>query len=412
MCSGQEKSCSREPQQSVDAEQLGAVNAAVDLLVELWAGGAPPAQVWGRQYDLGLAWVDFPLGLGGLGLALEVQEHVDDRLRRAGVPANRFENFVGLGMAARTLLAHGSAELQRRLLRPIFTCEEIWCQLFSEPGAGSDLASLATMAVRDGDEWIVNGQKVWTSFGHRARWGLLIARTDPDVPKHRGLTFFVADMSADGIEVRPIRQITGRAEYNEVFLTDVRVPDSARLGEPGDGWRVTLSTLTQERVAVGSMALEGRGNGPIGALTSLWDRMPDRDPAIRDRICRLWIRAEAVRLTMLRAQAAPTRPGPRPEAAVVKLLVSELRPRIYEECVNLLGAHGLLFDSYDTHPPTEDLSLQHAFLDSRQLTIGGGTSEIARNILGERILGLPAEPRVDRDLSWNQTRRGTNRAPR
>ena len=188
--------------------------------------GAPQEEFWAAQFDLGLAWIHFPEGKGGLGLDPGFQDLVDERLIAANAPQNLLRNMMGVGMAGPTLIAFGTEEQQRRLLRPTFTCEEIWCQMFSEPGAGSDVASLSTSAVRDGDEWVVNGQKVWTSMAHVARWGLLLVRTDPDVPKHRGLSYFYIDMHQPGVEVRPLRQMTGEAEFNEIFFTDARVPDT------------------------------------------------------------------------------------------------------------------------------------------------------------------------------------------
>jgi len=189
------------------------------------------------RYDAGLAWVSFPEGHGGLGLPRALQPEVDRLFDKAGAPDNnRRANGIGLGMAAPTILAFGTEEQKRRFLKPLWTGEEVWCQLFSEPGAGSDLAAVATRAVRDGEDWVVNGQKVWTSGAHHARFAILLARTDPDVPKHRGLTYFLCDMTVPGVDVRPLRQITGEAEFNEVFLTDVRIPDGQRLGAEGQGW--------------------------------------------------------------------------------------------------------------------------------------------------------------------------------
>src|SRR3954466_3226531 len=193
------------------------------------------------QYDAGLAWVGFPEGLGGLALPRHLQRVVNEQLVAAGAPDNNPRKIgIGLGMAAPTILAYGTDEQKQRWLRPLWTGEEVWCQLFSEPGAGSDLAALATRAVRDGEDpgadWLVNGQKVWTSMAHEARWAILIARSDPDVPKHQGLTYFVIDMTAPGVEVRPLRQLTGEAEFDEVFFSDVRIPDAQRLGEVGEGW--------------------------------------------------------------------------------------------------------------------------------------------------------------------------------
>ena len=182
---------------------------------------------------------------------------VDTTLRPAGAPIPFLRNPIGYGMAAPTVAAHGTDGQKARYLRPLFTGEEIWCQLFSEPGAGSDLAGLSARAVRDGDEWVVNGQKVWTTLAHLARWGMLVARTDPDQPKHKGLTYFVVDMGAPGVEVKPLRQITGEAEFNEVFLSDVRIPDADRLGDVGEGWRVSLTTLMHERVSIGGLVVPG-----------------------------------------------------------------------------------------------------------------------------------------------------------
>ncbi len=225
----------------------------------------PPAET-GRldflraRFDAGLAWVHFPEGLGGLGLPRSLQAVVDAELEAAGAPDNDPRRIgIGLGMAAPTILQYGTDEQKARFLRPLWTGEEVWCQLFSEPGAGSDLAALGTRAVREGDGWVVDGQKVWTSSAHLARWAILIARTDPDVPKHRGITYFVCDMTDPGVEVRPLRQITGEAEFNEVFLTGVRIPDDRRLGGTGDGWRVAQTTLNNERVAIGGMRLPPRG---------------------------------------------------------------------------------------------------------------------------------------------------------
>ena len=250
----------------------------------------------GAQYDRGLAWVHFPEGSGGLGLSPTLQRHVDGRLRAAGARAPHGTLFFGLSLAGPTVATHGSDELRPRALRPMFTGEEIWCQLFSEPGAGSDLAGLATRAVKDGDEWIVNGQKVWNTLAHLADRGMLVARTDPELPKHKGLTYFMVDMHAPGVEVRPLRQITGEAEFNEVYLTDVRIPDADRIGDIGDGWRVSMTTLMNERTTIG-----GASNGatrratPIAEAMDLWSKRTDKDPVLRDRLARLYVDFETLR---------------------------------------------------------------------------------------------------------------------
>src|ERR1700757_3964840 len=206
------------------------------LLADHPPASTPAQEFWGAQFDLGLAWVQFPEGHGGLGLSPQMQGVIDERLRAAGAPSPFGRNPIGIGMGAPTVESHGSEAQRQRYLRPLFTCEDVWCQLFSEPGAGSDVASLATRAVRDGDEWVLNGQKVWTSFAHHARFGMVLARTDPEAEKHKGITYFVVDMHAPGVDVRPLRQMTGDAEFNEVYFTDVRIPDSERLGAAGDGW--------------------------------------------------------------------------------------------------------------------------------------------------------------------------------
>src|SRR5262245_4830095 len=232
---------------------LERVDALIDdLLAEHDPRVTEPFVFRGAQYDRGLAWVHFPEGFGGLGLPPQLQRHVDKRLRIAGSRAPHGTLFFGLSLAGPTVVTHASDELRRRALRPMFSGEEIWCQLFSEPGAGSDLAGLATRAIRDGDEWSVNGQKVWNTLAHVADRGMLVARTDPELPKHKGLTYFMLDMRQPGVEVRPLRQITGEAEFNEVYMTDARIADADRIGGIGDGWRVSMTTLMNERTTIGA----------------------------------------------------------------------------------------------------------------------------------------------------------------
>jgi alkylation response protein AidB-like acyl-CoA dehydrogenase len=363
----------------------------------------------GAQYDLGLAWVHFPEGFGGLGIGPKLQRLVNEEVAAAGGPSPYYRNPIGHGMGAPTVVTHGSEAQKRRYLRPLFTGEEVWCQLFSEPGAGSDVASLSTRAVRDGDEWIVNGQKVWTTLAHLSRWGMLVARTDPEQPKHKGLTYFVVDMHAPGVEVKPLRQMTGEAEFNEVFFTDVRIPDAERLGDVGDGWRVSLTTLMNERVSIGG-AIAPRGSGPIGVALSLWEKRPreDRDPVLRDRLAQAWIEAECLRLTNIRASQNRQKGVPGPEGSTGKLHFAELNKKIYELCIDLMGMEGTLYKSYEMVRPETAMasdSVQKAFLRARANSIEGGTSEIMRNILGERVLGLPGDVRVDKDLPWSKVPR-------
>jgi alkylation response protein AidB-like acyl-CoA dehydrogenase len=370
----------------------------------------PVVEFVGARFDAGLAWVSFPRGLGGLGVSPELQGLVERELREVGAPNEADRNVIGYGMAAPTILAHGTDEQKARYLRPLFTCEEVWCQLFSEPGAGSDVAGLSTRAVRDGDEWVVNGQKVWTTLAHTSRWGLLVARTDPDVPKHRGLTYFIVDMHAPGVEVRPLRQITGDAEFNEVFFTDVRIPDGQRLDAVGAGWRVATTTLMNERVAIGG-GVPARSAGVIHEALRIWKDKKDKTEAQRERLMVLWVEAEVARLTNMRARALRRAGTPGPEGSVAKLVGAELNKRVYELCVDLLGMTGTLFPThYEMRRPDRatfsgGADPRQTFLRSRANSIEGGTSEIMRNILGERVLGLPGEPRMDKDKAWSEVPR-------
>jgi alkylation response protein AidB-like acyl-CoA dehydrogenase len=371
----------------------------------------PVLEFLGAQFDLGLAWVHFAAGDGGLGLPPRLQDAVNARLRAARAPTAAGRNPIGFGMGAPTVATHGSEEQRRRYLRPLFTGEEIWCQLFSEPGAGSDVAGLATRAVRDGDEWVVNGQKVWTTLAHLARWGMLVARTDTEAPKHRGLTYFVIDMHGPGVEVRPLRQMTGEAEFNEVYFTDARVPDAERLGAVGEGWHVALTTLMNERVSIGGGGISQRGGGPITEAVRLWhehhasDSTPE-GAVLKDRLVQLWIRSEVGRLTNMRASQNRKLGTPGPEGSTAKLAMAELNKDVYNLCIDLIGLEGTLYGSYAMVRPTlaggmENPDIRKSFLRSRANSIEGGTSEVMRNILGERVLGLPGEPRVDKDQPWS-----------
>jgi alkylation response protein AidB-like acyl-CoA dehydrogenase len=357
------------------------------------------------RYDAGLAWVHYPAGLGGQGLPRSLQPVVDAEFARAGAPGNRPErNGIGLGMAAPTILAYGSDEQKQRWLRPLWTGEEIWCQLFSEPGAGSDLAGLATRAVRDGDDWVVSGQKVWTSSAHLARRAILVARTDPDVPKHKGLSYFAADMTAPGVEVRPLRQATGEAEFNEVFLTDVRIPDADRIGAVGQGWQVATATLMNERVSIGGGS-QPREGGMIGSAARSWREHPEqRTPGLHDRMLRLWAGAEVARLAGIRLRQALAAGDPGPEGSAAKLVFAQMNQEITEFEVELAGPAGLTYKDWTMRRPQEvnfyGGELGYRFLRSKGNSIEGGTSEILRNIVAERVLGLPPEIRVDKDVPW------------
>jgi alkylation response protein AidB-like acyl-CoA dehydrogenase len=397
----------------LDAAAAGTDEATVldlcqQLLEELPPKETDAATFLGRQFDLGLAWVHFPEGHGGLGLSPKLQRTINEALHAAGAPIAAYRNVIGHGMGAPTIVTHGSEEQKQRYLRPLFTGEEVWCQLFSEPGAGSDVAGLATKAVRDGDEWIVNGQKVWTTLAHLAKWGMLVARTDSEAPKHKGMTYFVVDMQGPGVEVRPLYQITGEAEFNEVYFTDARIPDSERLSDPGDGWRVVLTTLMNERVAIGG-GIPSKGSGFIAEAVKQWTERGHDDAALKDELMALWTRAEVLRLTNIRASQLRMVGTPGPEGSIGKAMSADLNKDITSFTVRLMGADGMLKpDGYPMKRPEHAMQWanpQQAFLRTRANSIEGGTTEIAKNILGERVLGLPGDVRGDKDVPWSQVPR-------
>jgi alkylation response protein AidB-like acyl-CoA dehydrogenase len=372
------------------------------------------------QYDHGLAWVHFPEGYGGLGLPPKMNSIVHDEIAKHSkvVHADPVASLIGIGMGAPVVLTYATDEQKKLLLPKIFSGEEIWCQMFSEPSAGSDVAGLATRAVRDGDHWVVNGQKVWTTVAHLARWGMLLARTNPDVPKHDGLSYFILDMHAPGVEVRPLYQITGEAEFNEVFFNDVRIPHAMMLGKEGQGWRVAITTLMNERVAIGGDVSKRKGGGMGRRLLDLWHARerdaltPGQEAVLRDRVTRSYIDVELGRLTAQRARAAQKAGNPGPEGSVLKLAMAESNKHLWETAVDVLGARGLAFEAgYELRQATAERAesaedqAKYWFLRSRANSIEGGTSEIMRNILGERVLGLPGEPRADKDVAWKDVPR-------
>ena len=401
---------------STDPAQL-VKERLTQLLDEVDPRTADFTEVRGRQYDLGLAWVHFPEGWGGLGLPPNIQKDIDaaparGRRRRHPTPGTSSAS----PWRARPSSPTATTSCEERLLRRMFTGEDAWCQLFSEPGAGSDLAGLACRAVRDGDEWVITGQKVWNTLAHLADRGMLVARTDPDAPKHKGLTYFALDMHAPGVEVRPLRQMTGEAEFNEVYLTEVRVPDADRIGDVGEGWRVAMTTLSNERTTIGGGGgLPARGSGAIAEAVRIWQDEPTssttRPPT--DRLMQMWIRRRGAAAHQHPRLAQNRKAGnPGPEGSIAKLMFAEVNKDIYELCVDLLGAQrpdrlrlrrcAGPRTSGSSGPPG---SSRKMFLRSRANSIEGGTSEIQRNILGERVLGLPGEPRADKDLPWKDVPR-------
>jgi alkylation response protein AidB-like acyl-CoA dehydrogenase len=405
-------SAEEQAEQAIALDLSGRVQALLD---EHDPASSDPREFLAARFDAGLAWVHFPRGSGGLDLPRSFQSQVETDLTAAGAPLGGGEhNGIGMGMAAPTIAAFGSPEQQRKFLRPLFTGEHIYCQLFSEPGAGSDLAGVSTRAVRDGDDWIVNGQKVWTSGAQNAQMAILVARTDPTVPKHQGLTYFVCDMTDGGVEVRPLRQITGEAEFNEVFLTDVRVPDANRLGPEGGGWKVATTTLNNERVAIGSMAGGVRETGMIGKVAQAWRAEPRlRNPAMHDELMRLWVEAEVARLTGLGLRQRLTAGQPGPEGAGMKVTFARLAQAISGFEIELHPESGLRYDDWTMRQPEKvDFTGRepgYRYLRARGNSIEGGTSEILRNTIAERILGLPPEHRVDKDVAFKDLDKGAAR---
>ncbi len=391
----------------MDTPALKTVDEAIDRLLREHPPATTDSVTFLRaQFDAGLAYVWFPVGYGGLGLVIGMQPAIDERLAAAGAPASgRVTNAVAAGQGAASIMAYGSDEQKRRYLRPFFSGELIGAQLYSEPSSGSDLASLSTRAERHGDEWIVNGLKVGSAVGGQADVAMLLARTDPNASRHAGLTQFILDLGAPGIEVRSVRQMTGHAAYAEVLLTDVPVPDSARLGEINQGWSVSQHTLALERS--GGHRTRDRGEGPIGVVLAAWQARPDKSSpaarALRSELMRHWVDAEVVRLLQLRSGVLRARGGSGAEASLGKLARSTTGRRLAEWAPALLGPAGALLDE-DYAPAAAGRagrrrsagSVVQACIASPGVAIAGGTDQIQRNIIGERVLGLPPEPAAHR----------------
>ncbi|MEN9552508.1 MAG: hypothetical protein RLY24_103 [Actinomycetota bacterium] len=343
----------------------------------------------------------------GLGADPIHQLIIDDEFARAGI--SRPSNQIGIGWAAPTIIYAGTQEQKDRYVLPALAAEEIWCQLFSEPGAGSDLAGLSTRAVRDGDEWVVNGQKVWTTGAHYSKFGILIARTDPDVPKHKGITYFICPMDLPGIEIRTIRNIAGADSFNEVFFTDVRIPHANVVGDVNDGWRLAKVTLGNERVSLSTGGVLW-GNGPTALdVVDEAKKIGGHSAILRQRLAQIYIEhtvLEIIRMRTLTARLRGTQPGP--EASIRKIMADEHGQRVMSVARDIIGADALVIGQDDAiaGKHIRSKSWYSGFMFSQALTIGGGTTEVQKNILGERVLGLPAEPNQEKGLSWAQTRRG------
>jgi alkylation response protein AidB-like acyl-CoA dehydrogenase len=384
------------------------MKTAIAIVERAHRAGAAPEGLRELQYDAGLAWIHFPEAAGGLGLDRRLQGDVDAVMAGLGVD-RRVALDIGPGMAAPTIALHGSRELWDRYLKKIFLGRERWCQLFSEPGSGSDLAGLSTSATRNDDEWVVSGQKVWTSNAHLADRGILVARTDPGVPKHQGLTYFVVDMRQPGVTVRPLRQMTGSAEFNEVFLDGVRVPDRDRIGDVGSGWRVAMTTLTNERISISSsprsfgfdvmsFLLDGVRSGRMCLTTSQ-----------RDALMRLYTEQRVLEWSNRRFGSLPSEVAELPFGSLGKVAIASLNQRLSSFAMNVIGAAAMTgFDytrSAGGDQPDADSQARNQFLRSRANSIEGGTSEINRNVIAERILGLPQETRMDKGIPWRDVPR-------
>ena len=347
-------------------------------------------KAWQRTlYDGGWAGITWPKDYGGRGANAIEAAIFNQEQAKFDVSAGVFA--VGIGMVGPTLIAHGTADQKTRYLDALLRGEEVWCQLFSEPGAGSDLAGLGTRAIRDGDEWVINGQKVWTSGAHYSDFGILLARSDPSQPKHRGITYFILDMRTPGVEVRPLRQITGVAHFNEVFLTDVRIPAANVVGDVNGGWGPALTTMANERNLIG-----GGGGLSFTELAGLATSMGRTgDPLIRQELATAFTRWQTMRFIGYRVQTALSQGrAPGPESSILKLLYSQHLARTGDLIMALQGV------------AVGDGFWNTFFLNQWASRIGGGTDQIQRNVIGERVLGLPGEPRADKSVPFNELSKG------
>ena len=352
------------------------------------------ARAWqAKRAEAGFAGITWPRRFGGRGGTPMQQVIYAQEEARYDVPGHVFE--IGLGMCIPTLMAYAAPETSARYVGPALRGEEIWCQLFSEPGAGSDVAGLRMRAERDGDDWVINGQKIWTSGAHFSDFGLLLTRTDSSVPKHKGLTMFFLDMRSPGVEVRRIRQISGTSNFNEVFFTDVRIPDAQRLGAAGDGWKVALTTLMHERLAIGSL--------PGPDFAELFDLARDLqvlgDASVRDKLADWYVQSKGLEYTKMRTLTALSRGQmPGPESSIYKAVSAVKIQEIAMFALDLMDSAGMISD-----PETAPMRavFQEALLYSPAGRIAGGTDEILKNIIAERVLGLPGDIRVDREAAFS-----------
>ena len=363
------------------------------------------AKQWQKQkYDAGWACIGWAPEFGGRG-ASPIEEVIwRQEESQYDLPANFF--LIGQGMIAPTLMAWARDEDKARYLPPLASGEEVWCQLFSEPAGGSDLAALRTRAERDGDEWVINGQKIWTSGAHFSDYGVIVVRTDPTVPKHKGLSYFYVDMKAPGVEIKPIKQLTGDSDFNEVYFNDVRVSDQQRLGEVGQGWQVSLTTLMNERAAIGG----GFGQMDVALAMTVAQKVEiDGRPALEDasvraRLANWYVQESGLKYTGYRSLTALSRGAlPGPENSIGKLVGAPKMQAMSSYLMDLLEASGAITDE---SLATEAGIIQRAYMGAPGLRIAGGTDEIMANIIAERVLGLPQEPRLDKGIPFNEVPTG------
>lgn len=383
-----------------------AANAPTEIDIDAlrYKDDLAPFKNWQKKKaEAGWAAVTWPKGLGGRG-GTPIQQVIWNQ--EEGMNAWLSMPFIiGMGMAGATIMTHGTKEQTMRYVPPMSRGDEIWCQLFSEPSAGSDLAGVRTKAVKDGDDWVVNGQKIWTSFAHVADFGILVARTDPSVPKHRGLTYFILDMKTPGIEIRPIKMVSGESDFNEVFFTDVRIPDSNRLGDVGQGWKVAMTTLMNERLSVGASF-----PSTFDEILELSMQLPGEDgklidnAAVREHMADWFIKSNGLKYTgyrMISALSQGRMPGP--EASITKLVMGRGRQDIASYALDMQDMAGILTDKEQA---SLDAVFQRSFFRSIGNRLEGGTDEILLNIIGERVLGLPPDIRVDKDMPFSEVPSG------
>ncbi len=358
-------------------------------------------KAWQRLLvDEGWAGITWPKAYGGRGGTAIQNVIFGQEAAHYGVAVNTFA--VGIGMAGPTILRHGTEAQKERFLRPMLRGDEVWCQLFSEPDAGSDLANISTRAERDGDEFVVSGQKVWTSGAHESDWGILLARTDPDQPKHKGITYFLVDMRTPGFDIRPLKQMTGTEHFSEVFIDHVRIPAENVLGEVNGGWACAITTLSNER---GLIAGANKSSDTVALIELARKRGRTDDPVLRQMLVDCWIRQQIQRYHGFRLQTALSKGvPPGPETSVMKSFAAEYLRRLGNTSLQLLGPEGQLLE--EDAPASTDW--QQRFLYAPAIRIAGGSNEVQRNIMGERVLGLPREPSLDRELSFRELNRPTS----